>query len=329
LQDLAAARTRAEEAEKHLTGARDAHTAARARFEEALGQTELTPETVARVAAAGREALDREEDALRALDTALSEARAVATQRQNDLAAFEAAEGPALAEALTQALESGPDGLARALEAQAAALALAAQALDEARLVLRRDDDVRERTAALHKDYAATEDKARLALQLGSLIGDREGRIFRKYAQGLTLDRLLEHANTRLAELKPRYQLERGRGGDMVIQVIDNDMAGQVRGIHNLSGGERFLVSLALALGLAEMSTTRGVRIESLFIDEGFGALDPVSLGQALALLDQLQASGRRVGVISHVEELKERIAAKIEITPTGRGTSRLAVVEG
>ena len=90
-----------------------------------------------------------------------------------------------------------------------------------------------------------------------------------------------------------------------------------------------FLVSLALALGLAEMSTTRGVRIESLFIDEGFGALDPVSLGQALALLDQLQASGRRVGVISHVEELKERIAARIEITPTGRGTSRLAVVEG
>ncbi len=329
LQDLAAARTRAEEAEKRLTGARDAHTAARARFEEALCQTELTPETVARVAAAGREALDREEDALRALDTALSEARAVATQRENDLAAFEAAEGPALAEALAQALESGPDGLARALEAQAAALALAAQALDEARLVLRRDDDVRERTAALHKDYAATEDKARLALQLGSLIGDREGRIFRKYAQGLTLDRLLEHANTRLAELKPRYQLERGRGGDMVIQVIDNDMAGQVRGIHNLSGGERFMVSLALALGLAEMSTTRGVRIESLFIDEGFGALDPVSLGQALALLDQLQASGRRVGVISHVEELKERIAAKIEITPTGRGTSRLAVVEG
>lgn len=329
LQDLAAARTRAEEAEKRLTGARDAHTAACARFEDALSQTELTPETVARVADAGREALDREEDALRALDTALSEARAVATQRENDLAAFEAAEGPALAEALAQTLQSGPDGLARALEAQAAALALAAQALDEARLVLRRDDDVRERTAALHKDYAATEDKARLALQLGSLIGDREGRIFRKYAQGLTLDRLLEHANTRLAELKPRYQLERGRGGDMVIQVIDNDMAGQVRGIHNLSGGERFMVSLALALGLAEMSTTRGVRIESLFIDEGFGALDPVSLGQALALLDQLQASGRRVGVISHVEELKERIAAKIEITPTGRGTSRLAVVEG
>ena len=108
----------------------------------------------------------------------------------------------------------------------------------------------------------------------------------------------------------------------MIIEVIDNDMAGQVRGLHNLSGGERFLVSLALALGLAEMSTARGMRIESLFIDEGFGALDPESLGQALALLEHLHAGGRRVGVISHVEDLKERIAAKVEVTPTGRGTS-------
>lgn len=323
LQDLAAARTREEEAETRLTEARHAHAAACARFADALGAAALDEATVERVLAAGREALDREDASLRALDTALSEARAVEAQREGDLAAFIAAQGPALASA------SDPEALARALADEAAVLALATQACDEARLVLRRDDDVRERTATLNADYAATEQKARLALQLGSLIGDREGRNFRKYAQGLTLERLLDHANTRLAELKPRYQLERGRGGDMVIQVIDNDMAGQVRGIHNLSGGERFLVSLALALGLAEMSTTRGVRIESLFIDEGFGALDPVSLGQALALLDQLQASGRRVGVISHVEELKERIAAKIEIIPTGRGTSRIAVVEG
>jgi len=77
------------------------------------------------------------------------------------------------------------------------------------------------------------------------------------------------------------------------------------------------------------MSTARGVKIESLFIDEGFGALDPASLGQALGLLEHLQASGRRVGVISHVEELKERVPVKIEVTPSGRGTSTIAVVEG
>ncbi len=115
----------------------------------------------------------------------------------------------------------------------------------------------------------------------------------------------------------------------MLIQVVDNDMGGEVRGLQNLSGGERFLVSLALALGLAEMSSASGVRIESLFIDEGFGALDPASLGQAVALLEHLQASGRRVGVISHVEELKERIPVKIQVVPVSRGTSVLEIVSG
>lgn len=115
----------------------------------------------------------------------------------------------------------------------------------------------------------------------------------------------------------------------MVIQVVDHDLAGQVRGLHNLSGGERFLVSLALALGLAEMSSGRGVRIESLFIDEGFGSLDPSSLGQALSVLENLHATGRRVGVISHVEDLKERIPVKIIVDPVAPGRSRLDVITG
>jgi exonuclease SbcC len=186
---------------------------------------------------------------------------------------------------------------------------------------------VRIRTAALRSDLETATSAATVWLTLDGLIGDATGKKFRNFAQGLTLDRLLVHANARLVDLKPRYSLARGEGGDMIIEVIDNDMAGQVRGLHNLSGGERFLVSLALALGLAEMSTTRGMRIESLFIDEGFGALDPESLGQALALLEHLHAGGRRVGVISHVEELKERIAAKVEVAPTGRGTSAVRVL--
>jgi exonuclease SbcC len=115
----------------------------------------------------------------------------------------------------------------------------------------------------------------------------------------------------------------------MLIQVIDHDMAGEIRGVHNLSGGERFLISLALALGLAEMSTGRGLKIESLFIDEGFGALDGASLGQALSVLEHLHATGRRVGVISHVEEIKERIPVKIAVTPVARGRSELTIVSG
>jgi exonuclease SbcC len=108
--------------------------------------------------------------------------------------------------------------------------------------------------------------------------------------------------------------------------VVDRFMADEVRGVHSLSGGERFLVSLALALGLASLSSGQGIRVESLFIDEGFGALDAQSLGMALSVLERLQATGRRVGVISHVEELKERIAVRVEVTPQGGGRSTIQV---
>lgn len=113
----------------------------------------------------------------------------------------------------------------------------------------------------------------------------------------------------------------------MVIQVVDHDMADEVRGPLHLSGGERFLVSLALALGLSEMSSSEGLNIESLFIDEGFGALDSPSLGAAIAMLEQLHATGRRVGVISHIEEVKERIPVKIAVTPVARGRSSVEVL--
>jgi hypothetical protein len=122
---------------------------------------------------------------------------------------------------------------------------------------------------------------------------------------------------TGTSDLHPRYE-PRGPGSDLVLQVIDRNMADEVRGVHNLSGGERFLVSLALALGLASMASSRGVKVESLFIDEGFGALDSTNLAMAVSVLEQLQATGRRVGVISHVDELKERIAVKVEVTPVG-----------
>jgi exonuclease SbcC len=104
-------------------------------------------------------------------------------------------------------------------------------------------------------------------------------------------------------------------------------MADEVRGVHSLSGGERFLVSLSLALGLASMSSSRGIRVESLFIDEGFSALDANSVAMAVSVLGNLQATGRQVGVISHVEELKERMLVRIEITPVGGGRSVLQVV--
>lgn len=287
-------------------------------FTAALAASTLSRDDIARVAAAGAAALDAEQAALAALENAVAMAKAVLAERAADLTAAEAAR-PDL---------TGPD-LATALAEAEAARDAATQRRTDAEVIVKQDDAVREQTARLRADLERESAKADVWLRLSSLIGDAKGAKFRSFAQGLTLDRLLEHANARLSELKPRYALERAPGADMLIQVLDNDMGGQIRGLHNLSGGERFLVSLALALGLAEMSTAGGVKIESLFIDEGFGALDPASLGQAIALLEHLHATGRRVGVISHVEELKERIPVKIEVSPTGRGTSRIAVVEG
>jgi len=285
-------------------------------FAASLAQSAVTADDVARVASSGVLALETEAKALADLDKAVAIAQAMLTQREHDLAAHHASEVPALL----------GESLQHALQASVEACRQAAERRSEADLILRRDNEVRSQTAQLRAELEKRRFEADVWLRLNDLIGDRTGATFRRFAQGLTLDRLLEHANTRLAELKPRYTLERASGGDMLIQVLDNDMGGEIRGLHNLSGGERFLVSLALALGLAEMSTVSGVRIESLFIDEGFGALDPASLGQAVALLEHIHATGRRVGVISHVEELKERIPVKIEVSPTGRGTSKIQV---
>jgi exonuclease SbcC len=165
---------------------------------------------------------------------------------------------------------------------------------------------------------------------LNDLIGSADGARFRRFAQSLTFEQLVLFANQRLSELKPRYELQRAPGSDHLgLQVIDHDMADEVRGVHSLSGGERFLVSLALALGLASMSSNQGVKVESLFIDEGFGALDSASLGIALSVLERLQASGRRIGVISHVDELKERIAVRVDVSPDGNGRSSVRVLAG
>lgn len=288
-------------------------------FSQALLDADLIAEDVARVAKAGSTALETEAQALAQLENAIGNARAVLLQREQDLAGHNASEPPALLGGELRVALTEAERVCRE----------AGERRGDAELVLRQDDAVRAQTAQLRADLEKRSTEADVWLRLSDLIGDRTGATFRRFAQGLTLDRLLEHANTRLCELKPRYTLERAGGGDMLIQVLDNDMGGQIRGLHNLSGGERFLVSLSLALGLAEMSTASGVRIESLFIDEGFGALDAASLGQAVALLEHLHATGRRVGVISHVEELKERIPVKIEVIPTGRGTSRIEVVEG
>lgn len=162
--------------------------------------------------------------------------------------------------------------------------------------------------------------------ELSEIIGSSDGKKLRTFAQGLTLEVLLEQANLHLQQLRPRYRLRRVKGTDMELEVIDADMGDEVRAMSTLSGGERFLVSLALALGLSSLSS-RNVKIESLFVDEGFGSLDRESLEVALATLDQLQSEGRTIGIISHMPEIAERIGYQIEVRPIGPGRSEVRVL--
>ncbi|ACQ93668.1 SMC domain protein [Tolumonas auensis DSM 9187] len=175
----------------------------------------------------------------------------------------------------------------------------------------------------LQQVYQAQQEISDRWQQLSDLIGSANGAKFRTFAQSLTLEQLLGLANHHLAELAPRYQLQRVPGTDLALQVIDRDMGDDIRAVESLSGGESFLVSLALALGLSSLSS-HDTRIESLFIDEGFGTLDPESLDTAIASLDALQAAGRQVGVISHVQTLVERIGVQIKVQSLGGGESRI-----
>jgi len=147
--------------------------------------------------------------------------------------------------------------------------------------------------------------------------------IYRKEV-ALSLDILLSYGNQHLQSLTRRYRLQRIKDS-LGLLVVDQDMGDEVRSVHSLSGGESFLVSLALALGLASLSSHR-VRVESLFIDEGFGSLDADSLGIAMDALDNLQSQGRKVGVISHVQEMTERIGTRVQVQRQSGGLSRIVV---
>ncbi|MBU1241786.1 AAA family ATPase [Myxococcota bacterium] len=159
--------------------------------------------------------------------------------------------------------------------------------------------------------------------QLHDLIGAADGKKYRVFAQGLTLDVVIGHANRQLRELSDRYLLVREKD-TLELCVVDDYQAGEIRSTRNLSGGETFLVSLALALGLARMSS-RNVRVDSLFLDEGFGTLDDETLENALGILAGLRQDGKLIGVISHVAALKERIGVQIRVTPVRGGRSELS----
>ncbi len=172
-------------------------------------------------------------------------------------------------------------------------------------------------------------------LKLRQIIGSENGKKFRVFAQSITLQQLVQLANKHLRNfLNGRYFLQKRLIGTsrkitselLEIDIVDTFQGGNSRSLKTLSGGESFLASLALALGLSDMSS-QTASIESLFIDEGFGTLDADTLVVAVHALQSLQATGKTIGVISHIEQLRNSIDTQIKVIKKGGGFSSIELI--
>ncbi len=275
---------------------------------------ELDDSGLARLLAIDEAQLGQLREKLQGAEKAIEQARVLLQEREQRLQQHLAqAHGELPAEALEQTLAELQQHLV--VHEQHCAELRAQQADDQRRQLAHQ---------ALAEEIAKAYQEWQRWARLNALIGSATGDTFRKIAQGYNLDLLVHHANSQLRQLARRYRLKRG-GSSLGLLVLDTEMGDELRSVHSLSGGETFLVSLALALGLASMASST-LRIESLFIDEGFGSLDPESLQLAMDALDGLQALGRKVAVISHVQEMHERIPVQIQVQRQGNGLSQVQV---
>jgi len=224
-------------------------------------------------------------------------------------------------EALT---DTKPQDLETQLTAINEAISLLNKQQGEIEQTLKHNAQMQKKLCSVESEVALQQEQYDDWAYLNSLIGSADGKRFRVFAQGLTLDYLIHLANQQLIQLHARYQLARKFGEALELEVIDTWQADSMRDTKTLSGGESFLVSLALALALSDLVSHK-TRIDSLFLDEGFGTLDRETLDIALDALDNLNASGKMIGVISHIDALKERISVQIDIKKmSGLGVSQL-----
>jgi len=323
-QDADSADTQARRAREHTAAAKAAHhthltaaDAARTRLSTETLQHGLDATALTTLCALPSAWPDTERAALDTLDTAVQLAKVREQERQQVCRVH---------------LDKRPEADAPTADASLAAAQAERSDADEAWSACRAridvDNKARSAAARLQATLQTHDTEAKPWLQLAGCIGSANGKELRKYAQSLTLELLLAQANAHLRRLHPRYRLARIAGTDLDILVIDGDLGDEARTVRGLSGGEGFLVSLALALGLSSLSA-RDVRVESLFIDEGFGTLDTSSLDKALSVLDSLQSEGRQVGIISHVGGLAERIGVRVAVEPQGGGRSIVKVLGG
>lgn len=286
-----------------------------------------------------REALGARLDAL-ARD--IANAEVALSERQGDLDALLAAgalEGlgsDSGDKAVTA--DSTSQGEMASLQAAIASLTQTASALHDQISVLRdqraalnarlaQDDESRRRAAGISAEVEAAKAEHLIWDQVYAAIGDEKGDKFRRFAQGITLEELVHLSNRQLDQLAPRYRLAKSTTSDLALAIIDRDMGDEQRSVRSLSGGERFLMSLALALALSGLEGRQSF-VDTLFIDEGFGSLDAETLDIVIEALERLQGSGRKVGVITHVAAMVERIAVQVRVEPRGAGRSIVRIID-
>jgi exonuclease SbcC len=321
-------------------------TALRAERAGLLGGLETKPHRDAAIArqTAARAALKVAEDHVAALgrDLAGRMSTHTASVKADEMATATLAEArtalaTAAAEAggdatAVQALLAGGDDVRAAVTAQRDVLMGSIDA-SKARLVLvadelKRDGEARQMDAEIAAEIVAKTRDLEVWQAVNAAIGQADGAKFRRFAQSVTLAHLVALANSQLDLLNPRYRLRRSPLSDLALDVVDRDMGDEIRSPRSLSGGERFLVSLALALALSGLEGRQSF-VDTLFIDEGFGSLDRETLDVAVTALETLQGQGRKVGVITHVPAMIEQIAVQVRVEKRGNGRSAVRVVEG
>ncbi|AOR64376.1 AAA family ATPase [Pectobacterium wasabiae] len=289
------------------------------RFSQALQQSAFTDETTflnALLAEQERQTLQAWKETLY---QSLQQATALHQQAERELLAHQQKRPISLLEDATQ------EAVQQQLATLDETLHFTVRQQGEMQRQLNDDRQQRQNQQDLLNEIAQSQQKYDDWSCLNTLIGSQSGHKFRKFAQGLTLDHLVYLANLQLSRLHGRYMLKRKPGDDLELLVVDTWQADAERDTRTLSGGESFLVSLSLALALSDLVSHKA-SIDSLFLDEGFGTLDAETLDIALDALDNLNASGKTIGVISHVDAMKERIPVQIKVQKVnGLGVSKLA----
>jgi DNA repair protein SbcC/Rad50 len=313
-----AAATRSEETAIALDAAKRRRGSAEEAFGAACQNIARAPEQVGAFIATDSAVRIALRARVQEIDRALSDATAAVQTRQNDLA---------------RTLEDFDE----TTDAEALRVAVAALAIEIGELhqksgalsaTLAQDDQARLTAAMLSVEIETARAELTIWQAVDDAIGSASGDRFRRFAQGITLDHLVQLANDHLNALSPRYRLVRGTAYDLTLHIIDREMADEIRATRSLSGGERFLVSLALALALSGLEG-RSSFVDTLFIDEGFGSLGAETLDMAVDALETLQGRGQKVGVVTHVAAMIDRIAVQVRVEKRGAGRSEIRVADG